>query len=219
MDKVWDPGIVHEFPAPRPRNPFPGLRILLYTCVHPHFVRPKVGPRKRMNAQRARALLCAAAMAMVAASPAVSQSAKSVANSPDVVEVRQYRLTMEKLDKLVAATDALNKLIASDPAFRKKMDANTEEDRSIDQKARRLDAEFPQAAAVLQANGLSTREYIVLSLAFINDVTFVGMKKQGAIKEYPANALTPENAAFVEQNFDKMQELSKKLMPPDDATQ
>jgi hypothetical protein len=128
-------------------------------------------------------------------------------------------LSMEKIDRLIAATDALNKLLASDPAFRKKMDSNTEEDRSIDQKARRIDAEFPQAAAVLHATGLSTREYIVLSLAFINDVMFVGMKKQGSIKEYPPNAITPENAAFVEQNFDKLQEIARKITPPDDAIQ
>lgn len=171
-----------------------------------------------MKTHKAGLFLCIPVLALAATGQAVAQGNKSVDNSPDVVEVRKYTLTMDKIDKLVAATQALNKLIASDPALKKKMDTNSEEDKSIDQKARRLDAEFPQAAAVLRASGFSTREYIVTSLAFINDVMFVGMKKQGAIKEYPPNSVTPENAAFVEQNFDKLKEISEKLTPPDDTT-
>jgi len=172
-----------------------------------------------MTVLNAKPLVCAALLALVAAAPAIGQGNKPVDKSPDVVEVRQYRLTMDKIDKLVSATGAVNKLILSDPALRKRMDANSEEDKSIDQKARRIEAEFPQAAAVLRSNGFSAREYIVMSLAFINDLMFVGMKKQGAIKEYPPASITPENAAFVEQNYDKLQEISKKLTPPDDATQ
>jgi hypothetical protein len=37
------------------------------------------------------------------------------------------------------------------------------------------------------------------------------MKKQGMIKDYPPNSVTPENAAFVEANFDKLQQMSQKL--------
>jgi hypothetical protein len=172
-----------------------------------------------MKLHKSGLLLCIPLLALAVAGPVLSQSAKNVDKDPEVIEVREYRLTMDKIDKLVTATLALNKLLASDPELKKKVDANSEEDKSIDQKARRIDAEFPQAAAALHTSGLSTREYIVMSLAFINDVAFVGMKKQGAIKEYPSNSVTAENAAFVEQNFDKLQEISKKLVPPDDATQ
>jgi hypothetical protein len=47
----------------------------------------------------------------------------------------------------------------------------------------------------------------------------VGMKKQGAIKAYPPNLITPENATFVEQNYDKLAELGKKMTPPDQGGQ
>ena len=44
----------------------------------------------------------------------------------------------------------------------------------------------------------------MVSLALMNDFMLVGMKKQGTIKEYPPNSVTPENAAFVDANFDKL---------------
>lgn len=69
----------------------------------------------------------------------------------------------------------------------------------------------------MHSSGLSTREYVLVSLAFLNDVMIVGMKKQGMIKEYPANAITPENAAFVEQNFDKLKQVSEKLSPAENG--
>ena len=56
-----------------------------------------------------------------------------------------------------------------------------------------------------------------MTLAFMNDVMPVGMKKQGSIKTYPPNTITPENAMFVEQNYDKLMELNKKMTPPDEG--
>jgi uncharacterized membrane protein YukC len=53
----------------------------------------------------------------------------------------------------------------------------------------------------------------VISLALLNDVMIVGMKKQGLIKEYPSDAITAENAAFVEQNYDKLQQALAPLTP------
>ena len=40
---------------------------------------------------------------------------------------------------------------------------------------------------------------------------FVGMKKAGNIKEYPSS-ISPENAAFIEQNYDKLQGMLAPLM-------
>jgi hypothetical protein len=53
-------------------------------------------------------------------------------------------------------------------------------------------------------------------MALLNDMMMVGMKMQGAIKEYPPNSVTPENAAFVQQNFDKLKALSRKMTPHGD---
>lgn len=139
-------------------------------------------------------------------------------NNPDVVEIRHYRLTMDKLEKAAAASEQANALIASNPALKKRVDGQSD-DASIDQKVRQFDTQFPEMTAIIHRNGLSTREYIVVSLALINDYMMVGMKKQGSIKDYPPNTVTPENAAFVEQNFDKLKAILDKMTPPDQSQQ
>ena len=120
---------------------------------------------------------------------------------------------MPKIENLAAATDAINKMVAADPSLKQKMDAGADNDKTLDQKVRNIDTNFPQVAAILHSHGLSTREYLLVTLAFINDVSFVGMKKSGVIKDYPPNSITPENAAFVEANYDKLQQIGQKLSP------
>jgi hypothetical protein len=137
-------------------------------------------------------------------------------NDPDLIEIRQYRLTMDKLDKAATASQQMNAMMASNPDFKKRADAE-DNDATIDQKARRFDTTFPEAAAIVRRNGLSTREYIVVSLAFMNDFIMVGMKMQGTIKTYPPNSVTPENAAFVEQNFEKLKTMADKMTPAESA--
>jgi hypothetical protein len=145
------------------------------------------------------------------------QAGKSNDNDPDVVEIRHYRLTLDKVEKAVNATEEFNKIVASDPALKKRVDASDDQDKTIDEKARSFETKFPEAMAVLHRQGLSAREYVVVSLALLNDMLVVGMKKQGSIKEYPANMITSENAAFVEQNYDKLTALAEKMSPPDSS--
>ena len=133
-------------------------------------------------------------------------------NNPDVVEIVNYHLTASKLDQFIGATTALTRLVESNPELKKQMNSGSDDDASLTQKAAEWDLHFPQATAIVKSNGLSTREYLVISIALFNDVMIVGMKKQGAIKEYPADAITPGNAAFVEQNYDKISQALAPLM-------
>jgi hypothetical protein len=162
--------------------------------IRTHKVHPPMKPLRVLP-------VCLAVLALAATfHTAVAQAP----DNPDLAEARKYTLTMDKVQKLVAAFDAVNKLTAADPALKAKMDADSGPNLTID-------ASFPQVATAIHAQSLTTREFIIVSIAFINDVTFVGMKKQGMIKDYPPNSVTPENAAFVEANFDKLQQMSQKL--------
>jgi hypothetical protein len=155
--------------------------------------------------------ICLAVLALSATLHAAPLAAQAP-DSPDLAEARKYTLTMDKVQKLVAAFDAVSKLTAANPALKAKMDADSSSGNlTIDQRAKNIDTNFPQVAAAIHAQGLTTREFIIVSIAFINDVSFVGMKKSGMIKDYPPNSVTPENAAFVEANFDKLQQMSQKL--------
>ena len=160
-----------------------------------------------------------AALAVFSLLPALACGAQgpatAAANNPDLVEARNYTLTMDKLQKLADATDAVNKLLASDAALKAKVNASNNDRLTLDQQAKAMDASFPQVAAVIHAHGITSREYILISVAFINDVTFVGLKRQGMIQAYPPNSITPQNAAFVESNWDKIQAINKRLTPQD----
>lgn len=160
-----------------------------------------------------RPLAVLVSLVLAAALPAAAQAATPAAynTDPDMVEVRSFPLNMDKVEKLAATINALDQLEASDPDLKSKMDAEPSDDQTIDAKVQSLDTRFPEAAEVVHKNGLTSREYIVVSLAFINDVAFVAMKRQGAIQSYPAGSITPENAAFVEANYGKLEQLSEKI--------
>jgi hypothetical protein len=160
-----------------------------------------------MNPRRLAILLVLAPTALGCA------SAQSITgdSDPDMVEVRSYPLSLDKVQKLADAIDALSQLEATNPALKAKMDAEPNDDQTIDQKVYTLDAKFPQAADVVHQNGLTSRDYIMVSLACLNDVAFVAMKRQGSLQAYPPGSITPQNAAFVEANYNKLQQLSQKM--------
>lgn len=154
---------------------------------------------------RPRTLLCIAPVFAALACSSVSLTAQNLnGDTPDTIEIRQYRLTMEKVEQFVAATVALGKLKDSDPALKKQMDSASSGNETITQEAADLEQRFPQVAALVRSHGLAPREYIVVFMALLYDVSLVGMKRQGAIQDYPPNTITPENAAFIEQNYDKL---------------
>jgi len=65
--------------------------------------------------------------------------------------------------------------------------------------------------ADINAAAIKPREFLIVTGALIGDFMAVGMKKSGTIKEYPAS-ISPENAAFVEQNYDKLQSMLTPVM-------
>jgi hypothetical protein len=136
-------------------------------------------------------------------------------NNPDVVEVRHYQLTMDKAQKAATAVHAVNQLIASNPALAGAMSSDTSAGKlSITQQAQAIDSKYPQVAAIIHQNGLQTREFIVIIGAIINDVSMVGMKKQGMIQAYPPGMITPQNAALIEANWDAFEQIGAKMSPP-----
>jgi hypothetical protein len=138
-------------------------------------------------------------------------------NNPDVIEIRHYKLTMDVAQKTAAAMQKINQLIATNPSMNGAIGATSDDTASkpLTQQAQNIDAKFPQIAAVIHANGLGTREFLVAVGAFINDVGWVSMKKGGAVKAYPPGMITPENAALVEANWDAFQALGAKMSPPE----
>ena len=162
-----------------------------------------------MNHRRLAALLVLVLAALPVAAQATTPAAYNT--DPDMVEVRSFPLTMDKVEKLAATVNALDQLEATDPGLKSKMDAEPSDDQTISEKVQSLDTRFPEAAVIVHENGLTSRDYIIASLAFLNDVAFVTMKREGAIQSYPPGSITPANAAFVEANYARLQQLSEKI--------
>jgi hypothetical protein len=137
-------------------------------------------------------------------------------DTPDVIEVRNYVLTLDKAQKAATAMQSINQLIAANPSLNAALDAGsgTTGKETITQQAQTIDSKYPQISAIVHANGLETREFIVLTGAIINDVGFVGMKEQGMISSYPPNSISPANARLIEANWAAFQALAAKMMPP-----
>jgi hypothetical protein len=169
-----------------------------------------------MNRREALSLLAGfAVLALTMTANGAPRAGGSGDDSPDVQEIRHYRLTLDKAEKTGTAMQSINQLVASNPSLNAAMDSNTATGKKpITQQAQDIDAKYPQVAAIIHANGLATREFIVITGAIINDAGFVGLKKQGLMSAYPPNSILPENAALIEQNWDKFQVIMAKMMPP-----
>jgi hypothetical protein len=184
-------------------------------CWFPHTIKSR--GRERMKKREALSLFAGLAiLALTSAASGAPRAGSPGDDNPDVVEVRHYHLTLDKAEKTGTAMQSINQLIASNPSLSAAMDAgsDTTGKKPITQQAQDIDTKYPQVAAIIHANGLATREFIVITGAIINDAGFVGLKKQGLISSYPANSIIPENAALVEQNWDKFQAIMAKMTPP-----
>ncbi len=158
--------------------------------------------------------MVALAAAALGASPSGARAAGD--DDPDVIEVRHYALTLDKANKTATAMQSINQLVAANPSLNAAMDASsgTTGKKPITQQAHDIDSQYPQVAAIIHANGLATREFIVITGAILNDVGWVGIKKGGTVQAYPPGKITPENAALIEANWPAFQMILAKMTPP-----
>ena len=137
---------------------------------------------------------------LLAAGGAMAQSHARKADSPDIREIRDFRLNMDIVQRYVQAV----KLVTGDAGAKKCVGDNSPGNASTLDAGEKLLHDCPAAVADLRTAGIRPREFLIVTAALIGDVMAVELKKNGTIKAYP-DSISPENAAFVEQNFDKLQ--------------
>jgi hypothetical protein len=155
-------------------------------------------------------------LALGATALGVSQTGGSGDNSPDVLEVRYYVLTLDKAQKTATAMPTISQLVAENPGLNAALDASSGSTgkKPLTQQGQDIDAHFPQLAAIIRTNGLATREFIVLTGSIMSDIGRVTMKKGGMVQAYPAGMITPENATLIEGNWPALQMIAAKMTPP-----
>jgi hypothetical protein len=130
------------------------------------------------------------------------------ATDADEREVATFRLSMDNLNKFGNASAALMKMTQSDPSLRKQMEEE-QKGKNLQEETAALER-HPAVVAAIRSAGLAPREYIVMTASIISTAMVVGMKKQGMIKELPP-IVSAENAAFVDQNYEKISAMLKKM--------
>jgi len=120
-------------------------------------------------------------------------------DSPDAKEIRDYRLSMESLQKFVAAFKVMSK---DDAVAKCSKDGPSGNAETLDASQKRLEG-CPAAIADLNAQGLKPREFPILTAHAMGDFMAVTLKKAGQLKQYPPS-ISPENADFLEFNYDKL---------------
>lgn len=143
---------------------------------------------------------------LAAAAPQAPSPRRTAENDPDLKEMRDYRLSMDNIQKYVAAYKAL----ASDPSASCLNDHPPGNAKTLAE-GDKIIASCGRAASDISGVGLKPHDFLVMTGALLGDLMAVGMKKEGTIKAYPAT-ISPENAAFLEQNYDKIQALLAPLM-------
>lgn len=125
--------------------------------------------------------------------------------SPDIKEIRDYKLTLDKVRRYVTMVQA----IKSDPKAAKCFDVKSAGHAASLDEGEKAFGPCPEVVAIVKGAGFKPREALVLTAALLGDLMAVGMKEEGAIKDYPPT-MSPANAAFVEANYDK---LTRMLAP------
>lgn len=83
--------------------------------------------------------------------------------------------------------------------------------KTLDDGAKVMESKYPEAAAAIQKAGMSVREFFLTSVTLMTTTLAVGLKKQGQKLDQLPGTVSPENLAFVEQNYPKIEKLLNGL--------
>ena len=153
------------------------------------------------------------------ASAASAGSASGSSADSDLADVQNYHLTMDKVDKFLAAQRNLAlRMKDMSPeereAIKARADADDSNDDSMEDMQRKIEAE-PALASAIRDAGLSPREYTVLTISMMQSAMAAGVLKMrpkdnqdSLVREMKANI---ENVRFMQQNEAELQRKQKAL--------
>ena len=153
------------------------------------------------------------------ASASATTAAASTSGGDDLADVQGYRLSMDKIDKFMAAQRNLAlKVKDMSPAERQAMKDRAPEsenaNQSLDEMARRIESEPVMNAAIRDA-GLSAREYSLIAMSMLQSAMAAGVLKMrpndnadSLVREMKANV---DNVKFMQQHEAEIQRKQQEL--------
>jgi hypothetical protein len=158
------------------------------------------------------------ALLVLAPAKGAAQS-KSASKSADQREMENFRLTKAKMDKWMAAQWGIVKLAQEHPELATETRGSDEDDSggdpTLDQLAARIE-KVPELRQTLRRVGITAREYALTTLVVFEASFAYAAKKQGLIKEIPAEVPAAHVAlvAQYEPEMLRLQAEMKKLEKP-----
>ena len=143
-----------------------------------------------------------------AAATTTASSAASSSGSDDLADVAKFRLTMDRIDKYVAAQrNIAAKVNSMSPAERAAAEAKNEGDNSSDQSldgmAKRIES-VPQMRDAVREAGLSTREFALITYSMMQSAMAASVlqmrpkdNQDSLVREMKAN---PDNVKFYREH-------------------
>ena len=125
----------------------------------------------------------------------------------DAKVIAAYPLTVEKMEKKYEAATELARLAGSDPDFARQMDSGAGQT-TLDGKIKAFNA-GPKAVSIVQAHGLSVRDYSLITLA-INTAMLpqvpeaLRSAKSKQVEDPVQAAASPEHVQFVQTHREEI---------------
>ncbi len=112
-----------------------------------------------------------------------------------------YRLSLDKMDKFMAATKRLQEAVQKSPTLKSQFDAvgAAAKDKSLSENIGRLEVSAPEFVKLLKEAGTTPRDFILTPFALFL-ARSVSAAKQGDPTVSPPPYVPAENLAFVEAN-------------------
>ena len=133
----------------------------------------------------------------------------ALAQSADDKAMRAYTLDMAKLQKYVAAHEKLAAMIVAKPSLGTiYQDKADKEDLSMDELVKDFD-KIPEFRSVMQSQGMTTRDYLMMTFVLLHVGLYREMKKMDPRTEMPYE-VSPANVRFMETNAAEIEKLEAR---------
>ncbi|HET8656615.1 MAG TPA: hypothetical protein VFL93_13930 [Longimicrobiaceae bacterium] len=133
------------------------------------------------------------------------------AQSSDEEAIASYTLTMPKVKAFYAATQALTEVAMKDSKLAEELQASEDasDQQTLAQAAARLE-KYPQIKAVLAAQGLTGRDYELVTLTLMQAVLAQGLLGSNPKASLP-KGVNPANVQFVRQHQEELKQMNASM--------
>ena len=152
--------------------------------------------------------ICCLLLACLVVGPvgiAQNDSGEYSPSAADIQEIHNYVLTMDKVEKMAAASQELLNIKENEAVA-----ANVNAPKSLAEKEQGFE-KYRDAVAAVKQNGFTPREYLDCLITTMQAEQYVADKKQRNEKDYPPEELqviSRANLDFTEQHWAEIQKLT-----------